>query len=72
MGVTDIQINTERLVFVRQLHFKLFQTNISFSGSLNSQARQIGNAVPVLLAEVFGAPHFESYETLLRVGYGEI
>ena len=31
-----------------------FPDNFRFSGSLASQARQIGNAVPVLLAEVFG------------------
>ena len=41
-----------------------FPDDFTFIGAMNSQARQIGNAVPVLLAEVFGrhiAEHARHY-----------
>ena len=44
-----------RAISVREAAaLQTFPMDFTFSGSLNSQARQIGNAVPVLLAEVFG------------------
>lgn len=44
-----------RAISVREAAaLQTFPDNFIFHGSLNSQARQIGNAVPVLLAEVFG------------------
>tara|TARA_R110002126_G_scaffold291758_1_gene456992 strand:+ start:38132 stop:39181 length:1050 start_codon:yes stop_codon:yes gene_type:complete len=44
-----------RAISVREAAaLQTFPDNFKFLGSLNSQAKQIGNAVPVLLAEVFG------------------
>ena len=44
-----------RAISVREAAaLQTFPDDFTFSGSLNSQVRQIGNAVPVLLAEVFG------------------
>lgn len=44
-----------RAISVREAAaLQTFPDDFIFSGSLNSQAKQIGNAVPVLLAEVFG------------------
>ena len=44
-----------RAISVREAAaLQTFPDDYTFCGSLNSQARQIGNAVPVLLAEVFG------------------
>lgn len=45
-----------RAISVREAAaLQTFPDDFGFSGSLNSQARQIGNAVPVLLAQAFGA-----------------
>lgn len=45
-----------RAISVREAAaLQTFPDNFQFSGSLNSQARQIGNAVPVLLAQAFGS-----------------
>lgn len=44
-----------RAISVREAAaLQTFPDKFEFFGSLNSQARQIGNAVPVLLAQVFG------------------
>jgi DNA (cytosine-5)-methyltransferase 1 len=44
-----------RAISVREAAaLQTFPDDFLFTGSLNSQAKQIGNAVPVLLAEVFG------------------
>ena len=55
----------DRAISVREAAaLQTFPDEFTFSGSLNSQARQIGNAVPVLLAEAIGfhiVRHFESY-----------
>jgi len=54
-----------RAISVREAAaLQTFPDDFTFFGSLNSQARQIGNAVPVLLAEVFGRyilDHMERY-----------
>jgi len=54
-----------RAISVREAaSLQTFPEDFEFFGSLNSQARQIGNAVPVLLAEKFGRhilDHFERY-----------
>ena len=54
-----------RAISVREAAaLQTFPDEFVFSGSLNSQARQIGNAVPVLLAEAIGlhiVRHFENY-----------
>ena len=45
----------DRAISVREAAaLQTFPDDFTFSGSLNSQARQIGNAVPVLLAEILG------------------
>jgi len=45
-----------RAISVREAAaLQTFPDDFQFFGSLNSQARQIGNAVPVTLAQVFGA-----------------
>ena len=50
-----------RAISVREAaRLQTFADTFEFEGSLNSMARQIGNAVPVRLAEVF-ALHFESH-----------
>ena len=54
-----------RAISVREAAaLQTFPDSFEFIGSLNSQARQIGNAVPVLLAQVFGThvlSHAERY-----------
>lgn len=54
-----------RAISVREAAaLQTFPDDFTFTGSLNSQARQIGNAVPVLLAEEFGRyilEHSERY-----------
>jgi DNA (cytosine-5)-methyltransferase 1 len=54
-----------RAISVREAAaLQTFPDDFTFTGSLNSQAKQIGNAVPVLLAEVFGhhiLEHMERY-----------
>ena len=50
-----------RAISVREAaRLQTFEDTFEFLGSLNSMARQIGNAVPVRLAEVFGL-HFKSH-----------
>lgn len=45
----------DRAISVREAAaLQTFPDNFEFSGTLNSQAKQIGNAVPVLLAQAFG------------------
>nr|VFK21242.1 MAG: DNA (cytosine-5)-methyltransferase 1 [Candidatus Kentron sp. LPFa] len=45
----------DRAISVREAAaLQTFPDDFVFSGSLNAQARQIGNAVPPLLAEIFG------------------
>ena len=45
----------DRAISVREAaNLQTFPTDFEFKGSLTSQARQIGNAMPVLLAEVLG------------------
>lgn len=45
----------DRAISVREAAaLQTFPDNFEFSGALNSQAKQIGNAVPVLLAQAFG------------------
>lgn len=52
-----------RAISVREAAaLQTFPDDFAFTGSLNSQARQIGNAVPVLLAEVFGHHILEHME----------
>ena len=52
-----------RAISVREAAaLQTFPIDFTFSGSLNSQARQIGNAVPVLLAEVIGLHIIEHYK----------
>ena len=54
-----------RAISVREAAcLQTFPRDFIFCGSLNSMARQIGNALPVLLAENFGRNfinHFETY-----------
>ena len=54
-----------RAISVREAaSLQTFPDDFKFFGSLNSQARQIGNAIPVLLAQVFGhlfLDHLELY-----------
>lgn len=52
-----------RAISVREAaSLQTFPDDFSFHGSLNSQARQIGNAVPVLLAQHFGQHIFEHFK----------
>ena len=52
-----------RAISVREAAaLQTFPDDFVFHGSLNSQARQIGNAVPVLLAKVFGQHILEHME----------
>lgn len=54
----------DRAISVREAAaLQTFPDSFEFAGSLNSQARQIGNAVPVLLAQAFGA-HILSHAEL--------
>lgn len=51
-----------RAISVREAaRLQAFPDDFVFHGSLNSMARQIGNAVPVRLAEVFGKAFVEDY-----------
>jgi DNA (cytosine-5)-methyltransferase 1 len=53
-----------RAISVREAAcLQTFPRNFIFSGGLNSMARQIGNAVPVLVAQVFGE-HFITHSEL--------
>lgn len=72
----EIHINKERRLSVRECALlQTFPNNFIFHGSLNSMYRQIGNAVPVLLAEKIGE---EIYNLLLNEerdyveGFGKI
>lgn len=52
-----------RAISVREAAaIQTFPDNFVFKGSLNSQARQIGNAVPAKLAEVFGMHMLEHWD----------
>ena len=52
-----------RALSVREAaRLQTFDDSFGFEGSLNSMARQIGNAVPVKFAEFFGKYVFEHYE----------
>ncbi len=52
----------DRAISVREAAcLQTFPADFIFEGSLNSMARQIGNAVPVRLAEVFGSHINEHY-----------
>jgi len=54
-----------RAISVREAAcLQTFPPNFIFQGSLNSMARQIGNAVPVKLAEVFGKHMINHYRNL--------
>lgn len=54
-----------RAISVREAAcLQTFPLNFIFHGSLNSMARQIGNAVPVKLAEVFGNHMLDHYRNL--------
>jgi DNA (cytosine-5)-methyltransferase 1 len=56
----------DRAISVREAaSIQTFTDDFIFFGSLNSMARQIGNAVPVLIAEVFGR-HFLAHSQLHR------
>ena len=51
----EIHINKERRLSARECAIiQTFPDNFVFTGKLSSQYRQIGNAVPVLLAEKIG------------------
>ncbi|MEL7312234.1 MAG: DNA cytosine methyltransferase [Pseudomonadota bacterium] len=52
----------DRAISVREAaSLQTFPDSFTFSGSMNSQARQIGNAVPVLLAEALGSQILRHY-----------
>lgn len=59
-----------RAISVREAaRLQTFPDNFIFHGNLNSMARQIGNAVPVRLAEVFGIHfinHFRQYQQVIQ------
>lgn len=62
-----------RAISVREAAaLQTFPDDFIFTGSLNSQAKQIGNAVPVLLAEVFGHHIIEHMERHASCDYGKI
>ena len=56
----------DRAISIREAAcLQTFSRDFVFFGNLNSMARQIGNAVPVQLAKVFGTQfmkHFEAYQ----------
>jgi DNA (cytosine-5)-methyltransferase 1 len=57
----------DRAISVREAAcLQTFDLDFEFEGSLNSMARQIGNAVPVRLAEVFGQHIRMHIESALR------
>lgn len=59
----------DRAISVREAaRLQTFPKNFVFKGSYNSMARQIGNAVPVLLAQYFGE-HFNAH---VRRHLGEV
>lgn len=52
----------DRAISVREAaSIQTFPSDFVFSGNLNSMARQIGNAVPVILARVFGEHFLSSF-----------
>lgn len=56
-----------RAISVREAAaIQTFPDDFVFSGSLNSQAKQIGNAVPVRMAQVFGEYFSRHYDQHLR------
>jgi DNA (cytosine-5)-methyltransferase 1 len=56
-----------RAISVREAAaLQTFPDSFEFTGSLNSQAKQIGNAVPVLLAQAFGAHILSHAERFAR------
>lgn len=57
----------DRAISVREAAaLQTFPDGFVFTGSLNAQARQIGNAVPPRLAEVFGRHILEHYRAYCR------
>lgn len=60
---------TRRLSYKEAAVIQTFPETIEFSGNLTSKYKQIGNAVPVLLAEAIGK---EVYEFLERINNGNI
>ncbi|KUI97928.1 DNA cytosine methyltransferase [Vibrio sp. MEBiC08052] len=63
-----------RAISVREAAaIQTFPDDFIFTGSLNAQAKQIGNAVPVRMAQVFGEyfiAHYNQYR--IRDEYGEV
>jgi DNA (cytosine-5)-methyltransferase 1 len=58
-----------RAISVREAaSIQTFPENFVFVGSLNSMARQVGNAVPVLIAEIFGKYFVSHCETYRAIG----
>jgi DNA (cytosine-5)-methyltransferase 1 len=56
-----------RAISVREAAaIQTFPDDFVFTGSLNAQAKQIGNAVPVRMAQVFGEYFIEHYHQHLR------
>ena len=52
-----------RAISVREAaSIQTFPDDFEFFGTLNSMARQIGNAVPVTLAQVFGEMFRENFD----------
>ena len=51
-----------RAISIREAaYLQTFPSDFVFKGTLNSMARQIGNAVPVKIAEVFGKHFLNHY-----------
>lgn len=57
----------DRAISVREAAaLQTFPNDFIFTGNLNSMARQIGNAVPVLLAEKFGENFIEHFSQITK------
>lgn len=60
----------DRAISVREAaSLQTFPRDFLFSGNLNSQARQVGNAVPVLLAQHFGIAVREHISAIITKNY---
>ena len=56
----------DRAISVREAaSIQTFADDFVFFGSLNSMARQVGNAVPVTIARVFGEMFGSNFDPLL-------